>query len=65
MESNYKKGERVGICEYESDVPILDIMQIGDSFEYKVCFAGEIEWIIDEDIAYKIEITENKPVYAE
>ena len=65
MESKYKIGDRVGIWEYESDVPILDIMQIGDSFEYKVCLAGEIEWIIDEDIAYKIEITENKPVYPE
>ena len=65
MESKYKIGDRVGIWEYESDVPILDIMQIGDSFEYKVCLAGEIEWIIDEDIAYKVEIAENKPVYPE
>ena len=65
MESKYKIGDRVGIWEYESDVPILDIMQIGDSFEYKVRLVGEIEWIIDEDIAYKVEITENKPVYPE
>ena len=65
MESKYKIGDRVGIWEYESDVPILDIMQIGDTFEYKVCLAGKIEWIIDEDIAYRIEITENKPVYSE
>ena len=55
MESKYKIGDRVGIWEYESDVPILDIMQIGDSFEYKVCLAGEIEWIIDEDIAFKVD----------
>ena len=35
MESKYKIGDRVGIREYESDVPILDIMQIGNSFETK------------------------------
>lgn len=35
MESKYKIGDRVGIWEYESDVPILDIMQIGNSFETK------------------------------
>ena len=61
MESNYKIGDSVGIWGYETDVPILDIMQIGDDFEYKVCLADEIEWITDDDIAYKIEITENKP----
>ena len=35
MESKYKIGDRVAIREYESDVPILDIMQIGDTFETK------------------------------
>ena len=63
MESNYKIGDNVGIWGYETDVPILDIMQIGDTFEYKVCLADEIEWITDDDIVYKIEITENEPVY--
>lgn len=63
MESNYKIGDSIGIWGYETDVPILDIMQFGDDFEYKVCLADEIEWITDDDIAYKIEITENKPVY--
>ena len=63
MESNYKIGDSVGIWGYETDVPILDIIQIGDTFEYKVCLADEIEWITDDDIVYKIEITENEPVY--
>ena len=63
MKSNYKIGDRIGIWGYETDVPILDIIQIGDTFEYKVCLADEIEWITDDDILYKIEIVENTPVY--
>lgn len=55
MESNYKIGDSVGIWGYETDVPILDIMEIGDTFYYKVCLADEIEWITDDDIAYKID----------
>lgn len=55
MESNYKIGDSIGIWGYETDVPILDIMEIGDTFYYKVCLADEIEWITDEDIAYKID----------
>lgn len=59
MESNYKIGDSVGIWGYETDVPILDIMEIGDTFYYKVCLADEIEWITDDDIAYKID--DDKP----
>jgi len=59
MKSNYKIGDRIGIWGYETDVPILDIIQIGDTFEYKVCLADEIEWITDDDIADKID--EDKP----
>ena len=55
MESKYKIGDIVGIWGYETAVPILDIIQIGDDFEYKVCLADEIEWIIDDEIAYKID----------
>lgn len=55
MESKYKIGDIVGIWGYETDVPILDIIQIGDDFEYKVCLADEIEWLIDDEIAYKID----------
>lgn len=63
MESKYKIGDSVGIWGYETDVPILDIMQIGDTFEYKVCLADEIEWITDDDILYKIETDETPTVY--
>lgn len=55
MESKYKIGDSIGIWGYETDVPILDIIQFGDDFEYKVCLADEIEWITDDDIAYKID----------
>ncbi len=55
MESKYKIGDIVGIWGYETDVPILDIMQFGDDFEYKVCLADEEEWLIDDEIAYKVE----------
>lgn len=55
MKSKYKIGDRIGIWGYETDVPILDIIQIGDTFEYKVCLADEIEWITDDDIAYEID----------
>lgn len=55
MESKYKIGDSIGIWGYETDVPILDIMQFGDDFEYKVCLADEIEWITEDVIAYKVE----------
>lgn len=55
MESKYKIGDIVGIWGYETDVPILDIIQIGNDFEYKVCLADEIEWITNDEIAYKVE----------
>ena len=59
MELNYKISDIIGIWGYETDVPILDIRQFGDTFEYKVCLADEIEWITDDDIADKID--EDKP----
>ena len=55
MESKYKIGDIVGIWGYETAVPILDIIQIGNDFEYKVYLADEIEWITDDEIAYNID----------
>lgn len=58
MESKYKIGDSIGVWGYETNVPILDIMQFGYVFVYKVCLEDKEEWITADDIAYKIDKVE-------